>query len=386
MGKLFIKNVRIITTGGIVDGCGLWVADGKIGRITAALPDPGVCEVIDGQGLYLSPGFIDLHNHGNSGYWAIDGTEEALRTIAGFLIPRGVTGFLASTSTASTEDTIRAIRAAADFADKKPAGVSQLLGIHLEGPFFSQEKKGAQRSEHISPIRMDALKAFVGAGRGWVRLVALAPELLGAADAIVYLRENGITVSAGHTNATYAEAMGGILNGITEATHMFNGMRSFDHREPGVIGACLLDPRVCCEMICDGIHLSAPTMEILLRMKGRDKVALISDSISANGLPDGVYENEGRTITVKNNKVQLPDGTLAGSTLSLNQAVANLTRLCKVPLADAVCMASLTPARQIGLDARKGSIEPGKDADLVLFDEKLQVNKVWIGGEVCFGA
>lgn len=386
MGALFIQNVRIIATDEIVDGCGLWVADGKIGKITAEPPDPGACEVIDGRGLYLSPGFIDLHNHGNSGYWAIDGTEEALRTIAGFLIQRGVTGFLASTSTAPTEDTLRAIRAAADFADKKPAGVSQILGIHLEGPFFSQEKKGAQRSEHISPIRMDVLKAFVDAGRGRIRLVALAPELPGAADAIVYLRQNGITVSAGHTNATYAEAMRGILNGITEATHMYNGMRSFGHREPGVIGACLLDARVCCEMICDGIHLAPPAMEILLRMKGRDKVALISDSISANGLPDGVYENEGRTITVKNSRVQLPDGTLAGSTLSLNQAVANLVLMCKVPLVDAVYMASLTPARQIGLGGRKGSIEPGKDADLVLFDEKLQVNQVLIGGEVRFRA
>lgn len=386
MGKLFIQNVRIITTDEIVDGCGLWVTDGKIGKITSEPPDPGTCEIIDGRGLYLSPGFIDLHNHGNSGYWAIDGTEEALKTIAAFLLPRGVTGFLASTSTAPAEDTIRAIRAAADFADNQPAGVSQLLGIHLEGPFFSQEKKGAQRSEHISPIRMDVLREFVAAGRGWIRLVALAPELAGAADAIVYLRENGITVAAGHTNATYAEAMQGIRNGITEATHMYNGMRNFGHREPGVIGACMLDARVCCEMICDGIHLAPPAMDILLRMKGRDKIALISDSISANGLPDGVYENEGRTITVKNNKVQLPDGTLAGSTLSLNQAVANLVRMCKVPLVDAVYMASLTPARQIGLGERKGSIEPGKDADLVLFDEALNVARAWIGGEAGFAA
>jgi N-acetylglucosamine-6-phosphate deacetylase len=174
--------------------------------------------------------------------------------------------------------------------------------------------------------------------------------------------------------------MAGIENGISEATHMFNGMRSFDHREPGIVGACLLDDRVTCEMICDGIHLHPAAMQVLIKMKGNERVALISDSIRANGIPDGEYDYLGTKVTVKNNEVRLPDGTLAGSTLSLNKAVRNLVKMTGVDLPAAVKMASLNPARQIGLSETKGSIEIGKDADLILFDEDINIKRMIIKG------
>jgi N-acetylglucosamine-6-phosphate deacetylase len=175
--------------------------------------------------------------------------------------------------------------------------------------------------------------------------------------------------------------MNGINGGVTEATHIYNGMRAFSHRDPGIIGACLLDDRVLCEMICDGIHIHPSAMEIVVRMKGRDKIILISDAMRATGLTDGEYDLGGQTVNVKNNTARLKDGTLAGSTLTLDRAVFNMVKLVGVPLADAIKMASLNPAKNIGVENKKGSIAVGKDADLILFNENIEISRTWVGGE-----
>jgi N-acetylglucosamine-6-phosphate deacetylase len=375
-----IKNVRIILKDQIISDNQLFIRDGKITAITRENFDVDDCSVIDGKDLYLSPGFIDIHNHGNSGFDAMDAMLDALKAISRFHMKNGVTGFLATTMTASYNATIRAIENAVEYSSKGDTHSSQMLGLYLEGPYFSVKKKGAQTEKFITGIHLDELKDYVDCGKGLVKIVALAPELERSKEAITFLVKNGITVSAGHSYATYEETMIGIENGISEVTHMFNGMRSFDHREPGIVGACLLDDRVTCEMICDGIHLHPAAMRIIMRMKGNGKVALISDSIRANGKPDGEYGNDGLTVTVKNNEVRLPDGTLAGSTLSLNHAVRNLIKMTGVDLPTAIRMASLNPAKQIGLSETKGSIEIGKDADLILFDEGFNIKRTIIKG------
>lgn len=375
-----IDNVKIISKDHIISDNRLMIRDGKIAAITRERLDDSDCSVIDGKGLYLSPGFIDIHDHGNSGFDAMDATMDALEAIALFHMKHGVTGFLATTMTDSYDATMRAIENAVEYSTMVDTPGSQMLGLYLEGPYFSVKKKGAQTEKYITGIRLDELKNYVECGKGLVKIVALAPELEKSKEAITFLVENGITVSAGHSDATYAEMMAGIENGISEATHMFNGMRSFDHREPGIVGACLLDDRVTCEMICDGIHLHPAAMQIVVKMKGNEKVALISDSIRANGIPDGVYDYIGTKVTVKNNEVRLPDGTLAGSTLNLNRAVRNLVKMTRLDLPTAVRMASLNPAKQIGLAETKGSIEIGKDADMILFDEDINIKRTIIKG------
>ena len=375
-----INNIKIIQKNQIIYDNQLLIQDGKIAAITKENLPVDDCLLIDGEGLYLSPGFIDIHDHGNSGCDAMDATIDALETISRFHMKNGVTGFLATTMTASYDAIIRAIENAVEYSAMVDTLGSQMLGLYLEGPYFSIKKKGAQSEKYITDIHLDELKSYVDCGKGLVKIVALAPELEKSQKAITFLVDNGITVSAGHSYATYEQMMNGIENGISEATHMFNGMRSFDHREPCIVGACLLDDRVTCEMICDGIHLHPAAMQIIIKMKGDEKVALISDSIRANGIPDGVYDYQGSKVTVKNNEVRLPDGTLAGSTLSLNHAVRNLVKMTGIDLPTAVRMASLNPARQIGLSETKGSIEIGKDADIIIFDEDINIKRTFIKG------
>lgn len=209
-----------------------------------------------------------------------------------------------------------------------------------------------------------------------------AAELEGAKESIKYLKEKGITISAGHTNATFDEAKAGIDLGITHATHLYNGMRAYSHREPGVIGAVLTDERVACEMISDGIHLHVGAMDLAVKMKGKSGIILISDAMMATGLDDGKYELGGQDVYVKEGAARLEDGTLAGSTLTLNKAVYNMVNMVNVPLEDAVRMASLNPAKAIGLDNKKGSIEIGKDADLIIFDENIDISVTIVKGQI----
>jgi N-acetylglucosamine-6-phosphate deacetylase len=255
------------------------------------------------------------------------------------------------------------------------------LGIYSEGNFFSQEKRGAHNPAWLkSSIEAEDMDAVLNAAGSALKVLALSPELAGAAEAIQRLAKAGIAVSAAHTNAAYAQAMAGINAGITLATHTFNGMRSLHHQEPGILGAVLNDSRVSCELIADGIHLHPSILSLVYKLKGPDNIILISDSVAPNGLPEGVYEAEGRKVTLSGGAIRLEDGRLAGSCLSLDGAVRNMVKLGGISLPEAVQMASRNPARILGLESQKGSIEPGKDADLVLFDDEIWVQGVFIGG------
>lgn len=379
MSKTSIINVDIVFADGMRPGS-VTVEDGKIAAVHSdrAVKDAG--SVIDGAGRILAPGYIDMHNHGNSGHDAMDATEEALRVMAEFHLEHGVTSFLATTMTASEQATRAALETAGRYCQKTQAPRSaELLGVYMEGPYFSMERKGAQPAEFIQDPDRKQLEAYLDAVDPLVKVVSLAPELPGAQACIDMLAKRGVTVAIGHSDAKLQEAEMAIEHGVTQATHLFNGMRPFTHREPGIVGAVLLAPQVCCELIADGIHVHPRAIELALACKGTDGLVLISDAMRATGLADGFYDLGGQQVEVKGREARLADGVLAGSTLTLDVAVANLVRWGVASLPEAVRMASLNPARQIGVDRKKGSIEVGKDADLIFLDEHLGVSAVLQG-------
>ncbi|MDD4504590.1 MAG: N-acetylglucosamine-6-phosphate deacetylase, partial [Clostridiaceae bacterium] len=366
--KTLIKNSKIITPYEIKEGYSLSIYDSKIADITksGSIDESHFDQIVDLKGKYLSPGFIDIHNHGNYGHDAMEATYQAIESMAEFHIKNGVTGFLPTTMTNPAEEIVKAIKNTADYMNNQSiSNKAKVLGIYIEGLYFSQERKGAQPSEYIKPINLKELEMFINQADGSIKVAAIAPELANADEAISFLKNQGITISAGHTNATYEEALLGIERGITHATHLYNGMRSFSHREPGVLGAVLTDERVACEMICDGIHVHPAAMKMAVKLKGKDGIILISDAMMAAGLSDGKYQLGGQDVFVKDGAAKLASGSLAGSTLTLNRAVYNMVHLVGVPLNEAVQMASLNPAKAIKADKYKGSIEIGKDADII---------------------
>jgi N-acetylglucosamine-6-phosphate deacetylase len=411
MGTMIISNVKLVLPGRIVPG-NVLVENGIIAAVDetagklAFPPDwkNENTELIDGGGHYLSPGFIDIHNHGRLGCDVLDGSAASMKTIACGQAEHGVTGFLAGTSSIPWEKSLEAIRFLAGYCksedakersqDKaKPAEDdcegdeiaegARCLGIYSEGCFFSMEKRGAHNPSCLkTALNEKDLDALLEASGAALKVVALSPELPGSTVWIRRLADKGIVVAAAHSNASYKEAMAGIDAGITLATHAFNGMRSLSHQEPGILGAVLDDDRVFCELISDGIHLNPVIISLACKLKGQDKIILISDSVIANGLPDGCYEREGFTVIIKDGVVRLEDGRLAGSTLSLDKAVRNMVCFAGTSLCNAVRAASLNPAKILGLEKSKGSIAPGKDADLILFDETVTVKKVFIHGRL----
>ncbi|MCF6465814.1 N-acetylglucosamine-6-phosphate deacetylase [Clostridium sp. Cult2] len=379
--KILINNVNIITPYEIKYRYSLIIDKGKIAKIEKQeeIDKNGIDTIVDLEGKFLAPGFIDIHNHGNSGYDIMDSTEEALDRIAEFHLKNGVTSFLGTVITSSYENISKAIDNIVKYENKKDK--AQLLGIHLEGPFFSQEKKGAQPSQYIKKPNVEDIEKLIEISNGKMKMVSLAPEIGGALNIISFLKSKGITVAIAHSNATFEEAKKGIDYGATVATHLYNGMRNFSHREPGIIGASLTDDRVYCEIIYDRIHLHDASVEIAISMKGFDKIVLVSDAMRAAGLKDGDYELGGQKVIVNKGAAKLENGSLAGSTLNLRDAVYNLVHILNIPIQEAIRMASLSPAKAIGIDRTKGSIEIGKDADLILLDKDINILASIVGGK-----
>lgn len=377
---MLVKNVNIITPYEVLKGYGVLIKDGKIRKID--LENKLIDEnhrLINGNGNYLSPGFIDIHNHGNSGFDIMDSTEEALDKISKYHIKNGVTSYLATIITSSYEDIWKAIENINNYNKKNYS--ANLIGIHLEGPFFNKIKKGAQAEKHIKEPNLQKMKDLLKISKGNIKMVSLAPELSGALDIIKYLNDKNITIAMAHTNATFQEAKLGIEYGVRVGTHLYNGMRDFNHREPGVVGAALTDDRVYCEIIFDRVHLHDATVELTLKAKGYDKTILISDAIRATGLLGGEYELGGQKVNVKNGVARLETGSLAGSTLDLRKAVYNMVKFLDVPIHEAVKMASLNPAKALNIEKNLGSIEIGKRADLISFDREINIKKRILEGK-----
>lgn len=380
--NILFKNVKIVVPSEVLTGYGVVLKHGIISNIDLEenIQENDIDEIIDGKGQYLSPGFIDIHNHGNSGYDFMDATVEAIDSIGKYHLQNGVTSYLGTVLTQSYENIIKAVKNITNYENKKDS--SQLLGIHLEGPFFSHSKKGAQPDKFIRDPDVNFIKELIKISDYKLIMVSIAPEKTGALELVRYLKENNVAVSMAHSNATYEEAINGINYGVTISTHLYNGMRSFNHREPGIIGASLTDDRVYCELIYDRIHLHDAAIKLALNAKGTDKIILVSDAMRAAGLKDGEFELGGQKVMVVNGEARLSDGSLAGSTLNLNKAVYNMVKFLNVPLHEAVKMASLSPAKAIGVDGNKGSIEVGKDADMLLFDDNVNISTVIKGGYI----
>lgn len=386
--KKIIKNANVITPYEIIEDGYVVLNQGKIQFIGKGNveDEQKFDEVIDAEGNYLAPGFIDVHTHANTGHDIMDGTFEAFDAMADFLSTKGVTGFLGTTMTDDTEKTNNVIRTAVEYmkSQKNNKRNAQFLGLYLEGPYFSLAKKGAQPEKYIKDPDIEEIKKFIEISEDNIKILAIAPELKCAIETVKFLKEKGIRISAGHTNSSYEEAKTGINAGITQGTHLYNGMTNFTSREPGVVGALLTDRRVKCEMICDGIHLHKAAMEIAVGMKGTEGIILISDAMMATGLCDGEYSLGVQKVYVNNGKATLKEGNLAGSTLTLDRAVYNMIHIVEVPLKEAVQMATLNPAISAGVEKNKGSIEQGKDGDLVIFNKDIQVLKTIINGDIVF--
>jgi len=361
------------------------VSEGKIVGIKEQKEvDPSEYDIVNFKKSIIVPGFIDIHTHGVVGHDSMETDIKIFNTESKFYAKHGVTSFVPTTMAQSKKDTMLAIKTIREASYLKMAG-AKIIGIHLEGPYFNLEKKGAQPGKYIRDADLDELQDFMKASNNFVVIVSLAPEIEKALEAIRFLSGRGITISLGHTNATYEEANRGIDAGATHATHIFNGMRPYHHREPGVVGAVLLDNRVTCEVIADLIHLHPRTIELTYKLKGPDRMILVSDSMGATGLNDGNYQLGGEKVIVKDSVARLENGSLAGSTLTLDKALRNIVNVVGIPFKDALRMITYNPTREISLERNIGSISIGKMADLVVLDELLKVKATFIEGKMVFG-
>lgn len=342
-------------------------------------------EVLDYKGDMVCPGFIDIHVHGGAGVDAMDPDPEALNRLSTYLAAGGVTGFLATTHTAPLEE-LKATLRRVEAAQKVRAPGSQILGAHVEGPFISQDKKGAQDGGYVRQVTEQELDAIYQASGGTIKMMTLAPEIQDAMRAADWLVERNIVAAAGHTNATYNDALRAFDRGFTHLSHFYNGMRGFHHREPGVVGAGLTDGRVSLELVADGVHVHPAALKLALLAKGPAKIALVSDSVKPAGLPDGEHNFEGRAFHVRGRSITLENGVIAGSGIRLNDAVKIMVEEAGGPLKDVVQTASSTPAKILRLTPRKGELRECSDADLTVLDLSYRVLRTIVGGETVYEA
>ncbi|NLA59837.1 MAG: N-acetylglucosamine-6-phosphate deacetylase [Firmicutes bacterium] len=342
---------------------------------------PGPVTILDVGDNMVIPGLIDLHAHGSGGNSALGGAG-ALEGMARVLALHGVTAFQPTLGAAPLDEMEAAITAASEYVSFQCTGGSEALGLHLEGPFLSSLFTGAMAKEHVIVTDVSLISRWVELAGGSISRMTLAPELPGALQMIRYLLELGISASMGHTAATYEEAAQGFRAGINIVTHTFNAMRGFHHREPGALGAALVQKGVFRELIADGIHVHPAAMSMLVTSCGVDSVVLVSDAMPATGLPPGQYEFLGRRVTLgADGKVTLEDGTLAGSSVFLLDCLRNMVEIVGVPFAGALRMATVNPAKALGLFDRKGSLAPGKDADVVVLSDDYEVLGCWAKGK-----
>ncbi len=379
---MVITNGKLILRDQIVEGLAVVCSD-RIVDIVSEDEIPEGAMIVDAEGGYIAPGLIDLHIHGFLGMDVCDGDENAIRTMAKGLLAGGVTGFLPTTMTVDMKVIRRAFEVCRALREESRSWQgSAILGCHAEGPFISEGKKGAQDPAYILPP--DA--AFVKEYADIIKIITLAPEVDGDDFSVIrkICRDTDVVVSMGHTMADYETAIGSVGAGVRHVTHLFNAMTPLSHRAPGVVGAALHSD-VSCELIADMFHVDKSLYDLLWKLKGR-RLCLVTDCLSAGGLPHGEYTLGGARILYHDNVCRLVDGTVAGSVLRLNEGVRNVYENSNIPLHECVNCASLNPATVIGVADRKGSIEIGKDADIIITDERFEVKKSIIGGKIQYEA
>ncbi|MBC7170049.1 N-acetylglucosamine-6-phosphate deacetylase [Candidatus Bipolaricaulota bacterium] len=377
-GTLLIRNARLVTPTGVREGDCL-VQDGRIVAL-GEVRSPGPVPELDAAGRYLAPGFLDLHVHGGAGADFMDGDPAAARAIARFHAQHGTTGLLATIVPGPLDRMRRAMAAV--------IGIPGILGIHLEGPFLNPEKAGALDAGWLLPPGRDAFRRLAAGFEGQIKVVTFAPELPGALDLVAEIGAIGAVPSIGHTAATYEQATAALVRGARHVTHLGNAMAGLHHRAPGSVGAALLST-ASLELIPDGIHLHPAFFRLAVEfLRGRGelhRLCLVTDATAAAGMPAGSYRLGDREVRLERGEVHLADGTLAGSALTLDQALRNAVGFAHLSPEGALTLVTTNPARVLGLDAELGSLAVGTRADLVLLDPELAVSATVCDGEISPG-
>jgi N-acetylglucosamine-6-phosphate deacetylase len=377
--NVVLAGGRVVLPGGVRDGGWVHIAGGVIVAVGEGAP-PGDVVVHDLQGAWLLPGFIDIHMHGGGGH-DVTSSIDAMRAAVEFHRRHGTTRTLVSLVTAPVDALTEQLTWAAELTARGPAPDGQVVGAHLEGPFLSPLRSGAQNTDHMLVPDPAVLARLLTAGRGSVRCMTLAPELPGAMDLLMMLVRAGVVAAIGHSDATYAQARAAIEAGASLVTHVFNGMRPLHHREPGLVGAAL-DAGIACELINDGVHVHPAVARLVAQVP--DRLVLVTDAIDAAGLGDGLFSLGGLPVQVRDGSARLAaTSSLAGSTLTMAEAVRRAVIDSDLLIAAVSTAASATPARVLGVGDQVGSIAAGLAADLVVLDDDLRVSAVMATGEWC---
>jgi N-acetylglucosamine-6-phosphate deacetylase len=380
---------RLLTPTDAVEHPLVLVEQGQLVEITARSSRqlPAGVSLIDFGDAVIAPGYVDLHIHGSAGYDVMDDSVEALPAIERLIARHGVTSYFPTTVSAPMDATLRALERLATAIEKcKREGADSEhralpLGIHLEGPFISHVRRGAHPLENLLAPTLALFERFWQAARGRIRMMTIAPELEGALEVIAEAARRGVCVSLGHSDADFAATERGIAAGARHATHTFNAMRPLDHRSPGILGAVLTDRRVSADIIADGVHLDPAIVKLFAKAKGAEQTVIITDAISATGMPDGRYRLGTFEVEVRDGKC-MTNGTLAGSVLTMDRAVQNLSRFAEWDLPLAVAAASRNPVR-VARIANKGVLAVGGDADFVVLSSAGEVLRTFVGGAEC---
>jgi N-acetylglucosamine-6-phosphate deacetylase len=382
---------RLLTSTDAVEHPLLLVEQGRVVDISSrsSRQVPAGVSTADFGHSVIAPGYVDLHIHGSAGYDVMDDTVEALPAIEQLLARHGVTSYFPTTVTAPMDTTLHALERLANAIEKRERnnGDGKIralpLGIHLEGPFISHARRGVHPQENLLAPTMPLFEQFWQAARGCIRMMTIAPELEDATEVIAEAARRGVCVSLGHSDADFAATERGIAAGARHATHTFNAMRPLDHRSPGILGAVLTDHRVSADIIADGVHLDPAIVKLFAEAKGATQTVLITDAISATGMPEGRYRLGSFEVDVRDGKCMV-DGKLAGSVLTMDRAVRNLARFAEWDLSQAVAAASQNPAR-VARIANKGVLAVGADADFVVLNSEGEVLRTFVGGVECSG-
>ncbi len=384
---------KLLTPSGIRHSVLLKLSKGKIQRIEKLSGKSGMnskkeAKTLDASRFTVAPGFIDLHIQGCGGADFLDATPEPVRTISQGAAKGGCTSLLGTTTISKEDRNLKKFRqliASLKQCCKEDGEGARILGVHLEGPYLNEAKRGGFGPEYIRSPDLDEFRAILEISDGLLRLITIAPELEGAEAIIQEAVRRGVYVSLGHSMATFDVAQRAFSIGATQLTHGFNAMEPLHHREPGLIGAALLEDDVFIQVIPDGIHLHPAVLRLLVRVKGSKRLVLISDATAPCGLPEGTrIKGVGGEIMFKEGAIRLEDGTLAGSALMLNRSVERMMQFGGIEMLQAVEMASQTPAKAIGVNKQKGSIEKGKDADVVVLDDDFNVKYTLCEGRVVY--
>jgi N-acetylglucosamine-6-phosphate deacetylase len=389
LSLLLLVHGKAVLENEVAESIYIYIEHGKIKEIgpIEALPShlKDVEKIEISKGQHVVPGFIDVHIHGAAGADTMDATIEALETMAKALPAEGTTSFLATTITQKHENIENALKNAALYLKgHNDSGKSDILGVHLEGPFINTKRAGAQPKEYIIDPDIELFKHWQELAEGSIRLVTVAPELENGTNFVAYLHENDVIASIGHSDAIYEEMEKAVEAGAKQVTHLFNGMRGIHHREPGVAGSALLFKELMVELIADGIHVRPEVMKLVINAKGTEGMILITDAMRAKCLKNGVYDLGGQDVSVSDGKALLADGTLAGSILKMNDSIKNILEAAEISLSEAVQMASVNPAKQLKVYDTKGSISAGKDADITILSNEYQVEMTICRGEIAY--